>query len=403
MNSRYLVPGSVFGSMLLISGSCIGAGMLVLPILTGLAGFIPSLFVTLLGWAFMTYTALLLVEVNGWFYQRVNLISMAERSFGTPGKVVSWILYLFLFYALLVAYISLSGSIFSKLFFSTPQWIASLLFVLIFGGFVYYGTRMVDLANRWLMFGLIFCYFGMVLIGIWKVQGHNLTHISLKYTLVPLSVLVTSFGFHNLLPSITNYMKGDLQRVRIAVLGGSVITLFIYIFWQLFILGIIPYEGKMGIYDSFLNDYSVAISLKKFLSSPFIYSLSEGFALFAIITSFLAQSISLMHFIADGLKVDPDKKYKKGLLGLTLLPPLIFTFVYPKIFFSALSFAGGFCAVILFGILPALMAWVGRYKQKNSTSYHVAGGKLGLVLVISFASFLVIMEILRMTGFIQRV
>ena len=36
--------GSVLGGMLLIAGSCIGAGMLGLPILTGLSGLMPSLF-----------------------------------------------------------------------------------------------------------------------------------------------------------------------------------------------------------------------------------------------------------------------------------------------------------------------------------------------------------------------
>ena len=35
--------GSVIGGILLIAGSCIGAGMLGLPILTGLVGFFPSL------------------------------------------------------------------------------------------------------------------------------------------------------------------------------------------------------------------------------------------------------------------------------------------------------------------------------------------------------------------------
>ena len=35
--------GSVIGGMLLITGSCVGAGMLGLPIVTGLVGFFPSL------------------------------------------------------------------------------------------------------------------------------------------------------------------------------------------------------------------------------------------------------------------------------------------------------------------------------------------------------------------------
>src|ERR1700722_9255778 len=102
-------PGSLIGGMLLIGGSCIGAGMLGLPILTGLAGFFPSLVMFFAAWAFMTLTGLLLVEVNGWFSERVNLVTMFGYSLGRIGKALSWILYLFLFYALLVAYVSGSG------------------------------------------------------------------------------------------------------------------------------------------------------------------------------------------------------------------------------------------------------------------------------------------------------
>jgi tyrosine-specific transport protein len=70
--------GSIPGGILLVAGSCIGAGMLALPILTGLSGFFPSLSILLASWAFMTFTGLLLVEVNGWFSNQVNLVSMSK-------------------------------------------------------------------------------------------------------------------------------------------------------------------------------------------------------------------------------------------------------------------------------------------------------------------------------------
>src|SRR5271170_1531697 len=97
--------GTFIGGILLIAGSCIGAGMLALPIMTGLAGFFPSLVALFISWAFMTFTALLLVEVCGWFYGQVNLLTMAKESLGEVGRTVGWVTYLFLFYALLIAYI----------------------------------------------------------------------------------------------------------------------------------------------------------------------------------------------------------------------------------------------------------------------------------------------------------
>ena len=128
-------------------------------------------------------------------------------------------------------------------------------------------------------------------------------------------------------------MKGDLKRVRLSILSGSCLTLVIYLLWSLFILGVVPFEGKNGILDGFLNQKEASLVLKAHLQSPVIGAFTQGFALFAIITSFLAQAMGLMHFIADGLHVQPERNTRKWLIVLTLLPPLFLAQIYPKIFF----------------------------------------------------------------------
>src|SRR3989338_1343215 len=108
--------GSVVGASLLIVGSCIGVGMLALPVLSGMAGFFPSFIIFMVAAAFMTTTALLLVEMMSWFDRPVSFISLVEETLGLPGRVIYWILYLFLFYALLVAYMTGSGNHLALLF-----------------------------------------------------------------------------------------------------------------------------------------------------------------------------------------------------------------------------------------------------------------------------------------------
>jgi len=134
VNSDRLLPGSLFGGMLLFSGSCIGAGMLALPILTGLVGFFPSLIMMFLACALMTFTGLLLVESNGWFFGQVNLLSMVERSLGRTARSVAWIVYLLFFYSVLLAYIAVSSKIVSPLLgHIVPDWVLSFLFTGLFG------------------------------------------------------------------------------------------------------------------------------------------------------------------------------------------------------------------------------------------------------------------------------
>ena len=401
MNTTHSVPGSVLGGMLLVAGSCIGAGMLALPILTGLSGFLPSLSMMLLSWALMTFTGLLLVEATGWFHSQINFISMVRESLGETGRWVCWVSYLFLFYSLLVAYISASGSIFAAIIanlfdMALPEWAASLFFTAFFGYIVYLGTRPADLLNRFLMAGLIVTYLGMIALGISRIEPKLLLHWAPKYMFSSLPILVVSFGFQNMIPSLAGYMKGDLRRVRLTIFGGSIITLAVYLIWSLLVLGVVPFEGPHGILDSYQRGEEATSALHTALGSTAISSFAQGFAFFAIITSFLAQGLALMHFLCDGLKVSPSQKRSRYILLLALMPPLIFALFYPTVFFKALSFAGGICAMVLFGILPISMAWIGRYRKGLLSNYRVSGGKMSLILAF-FSSMLVIgCEIFRL-------
>lgn len=387
---------SILGGMFLISGSCIGAGMLALPIFSGMAGFVPSFFMTILAWVFMTFTALVLVEVTSWFKTQINIVSLADKAFGNKGKAIAWSLYLFLFYSLLIAYIAGSSEIFSHLLKDAvdPFWVG-LIFTIVLGWIVYLGTKTVDVTNRVLMMGLIVAYVGMIVLGIKQVDLSLLMSRNWNYLILPLPVLIVSFGFHNMIPTISAYMGGDVKKIRQTILGGSFLSLLIYLFWQALVLGVIPIEGQEGIRHSFLMGKAATQPLSYHLNSSVIIVFAKGFAFFAIITSFLAQSLGLMHFIADGMKVQPTKKNSRWLIVLTLAPPILFTLTYQNLFLKALSFAGGFCAVILFGIFPSLMAWTGRYQRKYHSKYRVIGGKCLLIIAILFSSFLALNELAK--------
>ncbi len=379
-------PGSLFGGILLTAGSCIGAGMLALPIVTGLAGFFPSLLLFFLAWLFMTLTGLLLVEVTGTFSHQVNMNSMMARTLGKWGQIASWFLYLFLFYSLLVAYISGSGSLVSGVF-PISTWQASIFFVILFGTIVLFGTRQVDLWNRVLMGCKIVAFLSMVFLSFRYLQPTLLLHRNTSYMWLALPILVVSFGFHNMVPSLTAYMKGDLKRVRLTILGGSLLTLVIYLIWQILILGIVPIDGEFGIAQSAHLGREASISLAGTLGTSWMGGFGQAFAFFAILTSFLGQTLSLVHFLADAFKVKHEKHESIFLSLLALGPPLLFSLFSPGLFLKALSFAGGWAA-ILFGIFPVCMVWIGRYRKQVHTPYRVCGGKPLLIAIFLFSIFI---------------
>ena len=400
---KRLEKGSVLGGILLIAGSCIGAGMLGLPIATGVAGFFPSLCMFAIACFVMTFSGLFIVEVHQWFSGKVHFSTMVRTLLGPFGNALCWLSYLFLFYAILVAYISLSGKHFASLlhrFLDIPisDWVGSLIFVSFFGWMIYLGTRMVDMTNRLLMIFKIGIFISLLLVCAPFVQGDLLTVVDVKYSLFSLPILIISFGFQNVIPTLSHYLNENTARVRQAIVGGSLFVLLVYLLWEIIALGIIPIEGTNGIVATYHQGADAAQSLSRVLQLPTIALLAEGLALFAILTSFLAQSITLVHFLEDGFKLPARKRENIALCFLTLLPPLVMAALDPQIFFKAMNFAGGICAILLFGILPPLMIWVGRYHKKYRASYQVFGGKVTPVVLLLFSLFILFYQLTQTFG-----
>lgn len=92
--------------VLFIAGNTVGAGILALPIMLGLAGFFPSVLAIGLLWMMMFFSGIIMVKQNILHNEKVDLLSFYEITFGKTGKIIITICYLFLFYGLSIAYLS---------------------------------------------------------------------------------------------------------------------------------------------------------------------------------------------------------------------------------------------------------------------------------------------------------
>jgi tyrosine-specific transport protein len=377
--------------------------MLGLPVLTAMAGFQPSLLLFFLAWVFMATTGLLLLEVNLWFPNDASLISMTKATLGSLGKWVCWGTFLFLFYSALVAYITASGDLFSDFMDSAigihaPLWTGSLLFTLLFAFLIYWGTGAVDRFNRLLMAGLILAYVLLLVLGAPHVNQENLQQVNWKAALLVIPPMVFSFGYHNLVPSLTTYLARNRRQMILSILIGSAIPLAVYLAWEWLILGIIPLEGSGGFLQALDEGHIATHALTHIVGSLWVSTAAQAFAFFAIVTSFLGVSLSFVDFLSDGLGIPKDRSGKLILCTLTLGPPFGFALLYPKIFLIALNYASAFGAVILFGILPALMVWQGRYRQGKIEHPIVPGGRFVLLLVIVFSGAVTLLQLASELG-----
>jgi len=395
-----LLKHKTFGSSLLIAGTCIGAGMLALPIATAQAGFFLSIGLLLVCWGTMWLTGLYVLEANLGLPDNANFISMARHTLGRGGEVVAWITYLLLLYSLMAAYLTAGGDIFysavKEQFVHLPSWVGPIPWVTVVASIVYFGVRTVDGLNRLLMLGLVLAYILLVASTTAHIHPDHFKMGEVGHLFLALPVLMAAFGYHVIVPSLRHYLQGHVPRLAFAIFLGCLLSLIVYFLWELVIFGTLPMggqDGLMAIAKSGHPATKLTSALANLTKSPWLVTVVEFFIFFAIASSFVGISVSLFDFLSDGLGITKSRVGRLGLAFLTFLPPLFYAWFFPRGFVLAISYAGVFVA-ILHGILPASMVWVGR-KRGFSGRYRAPGGVAGLIGILLFSVVVIVAELIE--------
>jgi tyrosine-specific transport protein len=385
------MKSKLIGGILLIVGTTIGGGMLALPIVMAQGGFWGAALLLGGSWLVMTFSAFLLLEVNLWMPMNSNIILMAKRTLGKWAELLAWICYLLLFYCLLAAYIAGGSDILHGFWNTSPSALDAIIFTLILGLIVFCGIQTIDYANRGLMFVKLIAFALLVFLIVPHVQMQWLNAGKIKYLVPSVTVVMTSFGFSTIIPSLRVYFDNDVKKLRTVILIGSLIPLFCYIAWVGVIFGGIPMQGEYGLMSIVSAEHSTLAltqALIHHLETPSITLLTQIFTSVCVVTSFLGVSLCVVDFLADGFKLEKLGFQKLLLHAMTFLPPLGIAILYPTAFIVGLNYAG-ICLAILIVLLPAVMAWNGRYRQKIIAPYRVIGGKIPLILTFLISLFVI--------------
>lgn len=385
----------LIGCVLLIIGTCIGAGMLALPLATASLGFFGAAAMLVFCWLVMMLGGYLILEVNLWGKSNNNLVSMAKSTLGPWGQLVTWLTYLLLFYSLLSAYIAGGSDLFRHVVglmgLPLSSVTAATLFTALFGFIVLFGIRSVDIVNRGLMTVKLLAYFCVVLMLTPFISHDYLVQANFKQltSLPALTVTITSFGFANIVPSLRIYFASDLGQLKKAIFWGSFLPLLCYLAWCAVAMGVLGEQGLTNIMQAENTTSALSSSLTDVAHNGAIQFAIRLFTSICVVTSFLGVAISLVDFLADGLRVEKKGAMNVFLHVLAFLPPYVIALLYPNIFIQALEYAGVYCLILLV-LLPALMAWRGRYVRHLKGPYQVAGGKVTLIALILFAVVMII-------------
>jgi tyrosine-specific transport protein len=396
-----LFDQKTWGSLFMIVGTAIGAGMLALPMVTSEIGFYYAILIFIAGYLFMLLSSYLLAEAN--FYSTVkhaNIITLARERLGIVGRASAWIFFLLLLYAVAAAYMSAGGALMGNVFQShiwsqTPTWVGMFVFIVSFGVIVVFGMRFIDVLTRILIAGLVGAFVYLLFFISPEVDTSHFAVGEAVYIWAIIPVVILSFTSGIIIPSLKSYLNDDVKKLSQVIWIGNLIPLIFYILWEIMIMGVLPLHGEQSLATIEHSEHPVNAltnALQAYSGTSGIATAVELFSFCALVTSFLAVSFALVDFLSDGLGIKKTVLGRIYLVALSLTPPLLFALFFPKGFLIALGYAGVFVA-ILYGILPALMVWKARYRDNAKGPIRVFGGKPLLCMMISVSIVVIFAQI----------
>ncbi|KAG8096741.1 hypothetical protein GUJ93_ZPchr0013g34384 [Zizania palustris] len=274
-------------------------------------------------------------------------------------------------YTSMVAYTSKSGEVLSRFIAGVPEPVSggaftAALALLIAAG----GTGVTDKVNQLLTFTMIGLLLTIEVSAVASGDGLTLP-ANTNWEQVPatLPVIIFTLVFHDIAPVICAYLGGDLVRIRLSILVGSIVPLLSLLVWDDIALSLSTDLNGFDIVDMFKTEWS--------------YTIVETFSLLAVGTSLIGTLLGASQFFIEqmtnleeidedavgfpkeglrhgGLKTITEKNRRLSYIatGVVVAPTVLVAATVPNSFSIATDIAGGYCMTILYGVLPPLMAWV---------------------------------------------
>lgn len=385
--------------MFLIVGTAVGAGILALPISTVDLGFGGAMVALVVTWGFMTLAAVNMIKARLSFEEDVDLATMTTDLLGRGSNIVVEVCYLALLMALVSMYITVGSAWVSQLVeqvlgLALSNRTAQVGFTAVIASIIYSGMGNLVNVNQLITAAKMFCLLMIILLSLSVIQTEQLEVWSLGPIPTTFSMLLTTFGFSIVIPSLAGYLDRDRKQLYKALLMGSLIIISAYIAWELIAFGVIGSNGLSQFAKSTDKGVEVINALSHLVNKPSVTTFGYGVMLTAVLTSFLGVGHCLFTYLKDALPI--KNAHTKSLLSITVgfAVPVLIINIYPAGITSILSFAGIFVAIIL-GILPTVMVLSKEYSRRMGAIGYKQ--RLAAYASLIFFGGIILQEIYRMS------
>lgn len=380
----------MMGSSLIIAGTALGAGMLAIPMVLAQFGLLYGTLLMVLICFGTTYAALLLLEATIKAGGGLGLNSIARKTLGKQGQLITNGLLYALLICLLMAYILGAGDLLSKLLSNFGVELATttsqVVFTLLAGAVVASGTGVIDKLNRALFFVMLASLFATMVFlapsmtqeNLMQVTSHD--HVDLIKTS---AILFTSFGFMVVIPTLVSYNhEATDKQLRNMVIVGSLIPLVCYLCWLFAVVGNLSEEQ----FRSFKNVSDLMAAFEA--QSPWVGNVLSTFTGLALLTSFFGVAMSLFNQNKDMFNQNTAVTY-----CISFILPLAGSLLAADKFLQVLNYAG-IILVFLAVFVPLVMVHKQRFMKVAEDRYSAEGGRPMMLFSLLFGCFLLISQVI---------
>lgn len=380
----------MMGSSLIIAGTALGAGMLAIPMVLAQFGLLYGTLLMVLICFGTTYAALLLLEATIKAGGGLGLNSIARKTLGKQGQLLTNGLLYALLICLLMAYILGAGDLLSKLLSNfgveLTATTSQVVFTLLAGAVVASGTGVIDKLNRALFFVMLASLFATMVFlapsmtqeNLMQVTSHD--HVDLIKTS---AILFTSFGFMVVIPTLVSYNhEATDKQLRNMVIVGSLIPLVCYLCWLFAVVGNLSEEQ----FRSFKNVSDLMAAFEA--QSPWVGNVLSTFTGLALLTSFFGVAMSLFNQNKDMFNQNTAVTY-----CISFILPLAGSLLAADKFLQVLNYAG-IILVFLAVFVPLVMVHKQRFMKVAEDRYSTEGGRPMMLFSLLFGCFLLISQVI---------
>ena len=376
----------ILSMSLLMAGTALGAGILGLPMLTGLSGFFPSLFGMLLSWVVLMCTGWIFIyKISTAKYPIEDFADLYKKEFGNWSIWLNSFGYFITFYGIITAYLCGISTAVIKIFPSLESIpfidkILIIFFFLFLTSIVLFGINVFKKFNSLFSICLLIVFICMIIFGFNHVEFDHLKYVDFSKLPFTLPILFTSFCFHPVIPLICIHVREEQQSKRVLkwiLFWGTFIIFCVILVWSLIVLGIVPVHSttEISILRAHAENLPATVPLAQTIKSGMLPFFAVLFTFFAILTSYIGSGAGFLSYVKN-FTGHYIKRNRTTDILITFAIPFLIALLYPDIFLNMLGIVGGVGVVIIYGLMPGLLA----LKSGNKRHLRIMGV---IVLIVS--------------------